>query len=133
MLCRVAAALLAGVLVSGCGDSGETIIPAAGVSEITGPYRAEPYRAFDPAIIASVEAECRTANGGGLLIPPPAALVLADARGAGRLYLMFRGAKGETGECVGTMDAARRITIDGGGSGSGDDVPGPGPLEIGSS
>ena len=129
----MAVALLAGLVLSGCGDSGETIIPAAGVTEITGPYRPEPYRAFDPAIIASVEDECRTANGGGLLIPPAASLVLADARGGGRLYLMFRGAKGETGECSATMDATGRITIEGGGSGSGEDVPGPGPLELGSS
>jgi hypothetical protein len=56
---RMAVALLAGLVLSGCGDSGETIIPAAGVTEITGPYRPEPYRAFDPAIIASVEDECR--------------------------------------------------------------------------
>lgn len=130
---RVAAALLAGLLLAGCGDSGETIIPAAGVTELTGPYRAEPYRAFDTAVIAAVEAECRKAQGAPPMIPPAASLVLADARGGGRVYLMFRGANGETGECFGTIDAAGQVAIEGGGGGASEDVPEPGPLELGSS
>ena len=133
MVHRLALALLAGLLLSGCGDSGETIIPAAGATEIAGPYRPEPYGALDAAIVASMEAKCRKGQDGAPIIPPAASLVLADARGGGRLYLMFRGANGETGECVGSMDASGNLMMEGGGGGVGDDIPPPGPLELGSS
>ena len=67
------------------------------------------------------------------MIPPAASLILADARGGGLVYLMFRGANGETGECFGTIDAAGQVAIEGGGGGASEDVPEPGPLELGSS
>lgn len=133
MVRRVAVALFAGLVLSGCGDSGETIIPAAGLAEIAGPYRTEPFRAFDPTLITAVEAECRKTLDDPTMIPPGAGLVLVDARGGGRLFLIFRGGNGQVGECFGTVDSTGAITIEGGGGGSTDDVPPPGPLEVGSS
>jgi hypothetical protein len=130
---RWAALALVALFLWGCGDSGETIIPVAGLTELAGPYRTEPYRAFDTAVIAAVEAECRKAQGGPPMIPPAAGLVLADARGGGRVYLMFRGGNGQTGECFGTIDATGRVSIEGGGGGASDEMPGPGPLELGAS
>jgi hypothetical protein len=130
---RAAVALFAGLVLAGCGASSETILAAAGIAEIAGPYRTEPYRAFDPSLIAAVEAECRQALNDPTMVPPAAGLVLADARGGGRMFLMFRGANGQMGECFGTVDATGQIAIEGGGGGGPDDVPPPGPLELGSS
>ena len=124
---------MAGLFLTGCGDSGETIIPAAGLAEIAGPYRTEPYRAFDPAVIAGIEAECRTEQGAPPMIPPASELVLVDARGGGRIFLTFRGGNRQTSECFASIDATGQVAIDGGGGGSSDDIPPPGPLELGSS
>ena len=130
----LALALAAGLLVAGCGDSGETIIPVAGAAEIVGSYRTEPYRALDPAVIAPLEAQCRQAQGGAPMVPPAAALILADARGGGRLLLMFADPNGATSECYGTIDANGRVMLEGGGGGAvepGANVPPLGPLELG--
>jgi hypothetical protein len=113
---RATIALIATMLVGGCGDSSEPALAVAGVDEILGPYRTEPYRAYDPAMLEAFENECLGMLGG---LDTQYELVLADGRGGGRLMLLYTGPDGGSAECFGRFDDTGQPTSDGGGTSSG--------------
>jgi hypothetical protein len=115
---RAVAALLAALLIGGCGDSSESVLAVAGIDEIVGPYQAEPYQAYDPGMLEALGNECAGMLGG---IGSAYKLVLADGRGGGRLMLLYASPNGSA-ECFGRFDSAGRPLTDGGGT-STSDVP----------
>jgi hypothetical protein len=129
----IAAALVAILALAGCGGDAP-VIQAAGLDEMLGPYRTEPFSALDPAAIQSMELGCREEDGGvQSLIAQPMTLVLADIRGAGRFTLLFTGPDGTTGECTGAIDANGTASVESSGGSLGGDSIKLGPLELGSS
>jgi hypothetical protein len=123
---RAAAALVAALLIGGCGDSSESLLAVAGTDEILGPYQTEPYQAYDPAMLEALGEECAGMLGG---IGTAYQLVLADGRGGRRLMLLYASANGFA-ECFGRFDPEGRPLADGGGTSTGD-MPVPlGPSEI---
>jgi hypothetical protein len=111
--------MVAALLLSGCGDSGsESTLPIAGRSDILGPYRLEPFRAFDQAAIGQLQEKCAKTLDQALDAAPQ--LVLADGRGGGRLVLVFVGPAGTMADCVGRLtnqgeafvEATGRTTLD---------------------
>jgi hypothetical protein len=109
------------LLLVGCGETCESELAVAGATELAGPYLAEPYRAFDHAILGKVEDECAALNADERL-----ELVLADGRGGGRLLLVYDGPNKSSAECVATIEANGNVLAEGSGSSSGgQDLPGP--------
>lgn len=109
------------LLVGACGD--QEIIPAP-THDLAEPWQPRPF-AVDPALIAAAERICRNPAQ-----PAALSLVVVDARGANRLFLLFVG-PGETAECFLKRDPTGRLTSDGGGGGSTDPPPpAPRPTEI---
>jgi hypothetical protein len=113
------------LLLCGCGDSTESIVPAARVAELSGPYLAEPYRAFDQALLARVDEECAASNPGDRL-----ELVLVDGRGGGRLLLVYDGANGASAECFTTIETNGDVFLESTGTSSDGGANLPGPLEV---
>ena len=108
-------------LVAACGGDEASAIPAAGRAEILGPYQVEPYRAFDRAAIEPLERACQTGDAGmEPMIRPPLQPVLADARGEGRIILLYEAADGSYAECTGKLQPDGSVQLEGGGSGSSD-------------
>jgi hypothetical protein len=118
--------LAAILLLSACGESNpEPTRVVAGVAEIQGPYQTEPYRAFDQDLIRSLEEECAASFGEAFKAQPE--LLLADARGGGRLMLIYGAADGATAECLAKVDPNGTAIVESAGisSGSGPGVPAP--------
>ena len=113
------------LLLAGCGETAESAVPAAGLAEIAGPYLTEPYRGYDKAMMQKLDEECITT-----LADDRLDLVLADGRGGGRIFLVYTGPEGTSGECFASIDPERGIRVESGGtsSSSGPDLPG--PLEV---
>ena len=118
-------AFVAAVLVAGCGESAESSLPVAGVAEIAGPYQAEPYRAFDQAMVQKLEDECAASVADGRL-----ELVLADGRGGGRVLLVYGGPDNTSGECFASIDANGAVLIEGSSTASSSGADLPGALEV---
>jgi hypothetical protein len=116
------------LLLAACGGSEESTLPVAGVTELLGPYQAEPYRAFDQGLIQDAQAECADSLQGALTVQPE--LILADGRGGNRLMLIYAGAGGDTAECLVRIDPNGIPTVDGAGSSTGSDPAQLGPLEV---
>jgi hypothetical protein len=116
---RGAPVLVASLLLAACGESNRDPIPVvAGVAELTGPYQAEPFQAFDPALVGLLRDAC-------LDLPPDEArpeqglqAVLVDGRGGGRFMLFMAAPNGVT-DCIGRLDARGVPSIDGVHSGNG--------------
>lgn len=122
---RLSLAFTAAVLITGCGESAESSLPVAGVAEIAGPYQAEPYRAFDQALVQKLEDECAASVADGRL-----QLVLADGRGGGRVLLVYGGPDNTSGECFASIDANGAVRIEGSGTASSSGADPPGALDV---
>jgi hypothetical protein len=122
---RLSLAFAAAVLLAGCGEAAESSLPVAGVTEITGPYQAEPYRAFDQALVRKLEDECAASVADGRL-----ELVLADGRGGGRVLLVYGGPDNASGECFATIDADGAVIVEGSSTASSSGAELPGALEV---
>ena len=125
---RGALILAASLLLGACGSREETTLPVAGVDELLGPYRTEPYRAFDENLIRSVGEECSGNFREAFNAQPE--LLLADGRGGGRIMLIYGEADGDTGECLAKINADGGPTVDSSGFSSGAGPRQPGPVEI---
>ena len=125
MIRRSALTLAVALLLCGCGDSAESIVPAARAAELSGPYLAEPYRAFDQALLSMVDEECAASNPDN-----PLELVLVDGRGGGRLLLVYDGPNGASAECFATIDATGNVVVESSGTSSDGGANLPGPLEV---
>jgi len=98
----VAAIVLATVLAAGCigmqpsstatasGDGLSSDIPQPGLERLRGPWQAEPF-ALEPAIAAAAEMECRRDGVRDPGIARELRLRVSDARGGGRMTLLFAG------------------------------------------
>jgi len=122
---RLSIAFTAAVLIAGCGESAESSLPVAGVTEINGPYQAEPYRAFDQAMVRRLEDECAGSIGDERL-----ELVLADGRGGGRVLLVYGGPEGTSAECLGTVDAEGDVFVESTGTADSGGADLPGALDV---
>jgi hypothetical protein len=122
---RLSLAFAAAVLLAGCGEAAESSLPVAGVTEITGPYQAEPYRAFDQALVQKLEDGCAASVADGLL-----ELVLADGRGGGRVLLVYGGPDNTSGECFATIDPDGAVIVEGSSTASSSGAELPGALEV---
>jgi hypothetical protein len=122
---RLSVAFTAAVLITGCGESAESSLAVAGVAEIAGPYQAEPYRAFDQALVQKLEDECAASVADGRL-----QLVLADGRGGGRILLVYGGPDNTSGECFASIDANGAVLVEGSGTASSSGADLPGALEV---
>jgi hypothetical protein len=122
---RLSIAFAATVLLAGCGEAAESTLPVAGVTEMAGPYQAEPYRAFDQALVRKLEDECATSIADDRL-----ELALADGRGGGRILLVYSGPEGMSAECSASIGADGDVFVDGSGSSSGSGGPGPAPNDV---
>jgi hypothetical protein len=122
---RLSLAFAVATLVAGCGESAESSMPVAGVTEIAGPYQAQPYRAFDQALVQKLEDECATSVADGRL-----ELVLADGRGGGRVLLVYGGPDNMSGECFASIDANGAVLVEGSGTASSSGADLPGALEV---
>jgi len=122
---RLSIAFAAAVFIAGCGESAESSLPVAGLTEIAGPYQAEPYRAFDQAMVQKLEDECATS-----LADDRLELALADGRGGGRILLIYSGPEGMSAECYASVGADGDVLIEGSGSASSSDDSLPGALEV---
>jgi hypothetical protein len=122
---RLSLAFAAAVLLAGCGEAAESSLPVAGVTEIAGPYQAEPYRAFDQALVRKLEDECAASVADGRL-----ELALADGRGGGRILLVYSGPEGMSAECSASIGADGEVFVDGSGSSSGSGGPDPAPNDV---
>jgi hypothetical protein len=122
---RLSIAFASAVLIAGCGESAEPSMPVAGVTEIAGPYQAQPYRAFDQALVQKLEDECAASVADGRL-----ELVLADGRGGGRVLLVYGGPDNTSGECFASIDANGAVLIEGSSTASSSGADVPGALEV---
>ena len=113
------------LIVGACGDAEISQAPTA-IPDLSGPWQAQPFP-VDPAIIAAAEQLCRDPT--ALVVPAGTPLVLVDARGGGRLLMLFAG-PGVSGECMVLRDRAGRLNPDGGGSSIGEIEPALGPNEM---
>jgi len=127
VILRGALVLVFTLLLGACGGTEESTLPVAGVAEIQGPYQSEPFRAFDQSLIRSLDEECAASLGNAFNAQPE--LLLADARGGGRLMLLYGGARGDTAECLAKVDSDGTAAVDSAGISSGGG-PAAGPLEV---
>ena len=118
-------ALVAIPLIAGCGVSGETVGRAAGLIEISGPYQSEPYRAFDQAVVSTIDEECAATNPGGRL-----ELVLVDGRGGGKVLLLYDAPNGDSAECFARVDRNGNAFVDSTSSANDGGAAHAGPLEV---
>jgi hypothetical protein len=118
---RAGAAIVAALLIGGCGESSESLLAVAGIEEILGPYQTEPYQAYDPGMLEALGEECAGIIGD---IGSAYRLVLADGRGGGRLMLLYASRNGSA-ECFGRFDSGGRPLADGGGTSTRDGPPVP--------
>lgn len=121
----VAAIVVLAACLGGCGESTASSLPVAGVAQMTGPYLAEPYEAFDRALLHSVEGPCAQSVGGAGFD-----LVLADGRGGGRLVLIYSGPNGTSAECFATIDDGGDVEVESTGETSGGGVVLPGEHDV---
>jgi hypothetical protein len=124
-------ALVLAFVLAGCGGSSdESALPVAGVNELLGPYRTEPYQAFDPALVALLRDTCLQDFAGELRLAPGLTPTLVDGRGGGRFILLLTAPGGEA-DCIGRLDASGVPSTEGGGSsGGGGGPPLIGPREV---
>jgi hypothetical protein len=111
------------MIAAGCGE-GEIVEPP--LHDLAEPWQARPF-AVNPAVTADAELVCRDPMLG--MIPPGTSLLLVDARGANRLFLLFGGPAADA-QCILDRDAAGRLRSNGGGSSNGPAQPGPGAGEV---
>ena len=130
MIRRGALVLVASLLLSACGESTpEPVSVVAGVAELTGPYQAEPFQAFDPALVTLLRDACLDMFAGEVRLTPGLVPTLVDGRGGGRFMVLLAAFDGEA-ECVGRLDAGGTPFVEGGGSGTGGGPPSIGPQEV---
>jgi hypothetical protein len=126
---RAVAVLLLGSGVVACGTDGDIIpvaTPAAQFDDLSVDWRPEPF-AVAPDVAAAAEQFCR--SNPAPAIPARFPLGIVDARGGGRLILLFTGAGRGFGECQ-LRTAGRRFRGDGGGVQQVDDPASIEPDEI---
>jgi len=104
------AVLVAGSIAAGCGAFPD---PYGTHDQILGPWRAEPL-AVDPATISVAEEACEEAR--TRVRPDMAAdrLVAIDARGTGRITMLFSGAGSVFMQCELRMDSGGELSMAGG-------------------
>lgn len=108
----VATVVAAGLVAAGC--STLAVDRVARDEDIRGPWRAEPM-ALDAATAAAAEKECEGARVRiGADQRPGDKLVAIDARGGGRLTLLFAGPGTQSMECQLLMDGKGVLSIAGG-------------------
>jgi hypothetical protein len=108
--------LAASLLLGACGDTTPEPAPiVAGLAELTGPYRAEPFRAFDPALVILLRDACLRDFAGEVRVARGLEPVLVHGRGGGRFMVLLAAPDGEA-ECTGRLDASGVPSTEGGGS-----------------
>jgi hypothetical protein len=119
---RGVAAVLVAVSIAACGA--DAVEPAPATHDLMEPWQPVPF-AVDRSIITTAESACRS-----LAPPPNVRLAAVDARGGGRLLLIFAGPRNEF-ECQVLVDSYGHATTDLGGTMESDDPirpPEPGTL-----
>lgn len=123
MVHRGALILIAGLLLGACGGSVPEPTPGvagvSGVAELVGPYQANPFLAFDPALVELLSNSCREDSAGDARSLPALEVALVDARGRGRFMVLMAAQDGRFADCVGSLDASGAPSIDEGTSGNG--------------
>ena len=122
---RLSFAFAAALLLAACGESAESLLPVAGLTEIAGPYQVEPYHAFDQAMVQKLEDECANSIADDRL-----ALALADGRGGGRIMLVYSGPEGMSAECYASVSPDGDVFVEGSGASSTSDATQPGALDV---
>jgi hypothetical protein len=108
----LAAAFALAVVAVGCGTF--AFEPVATLDDIRGPWRPAPL-AMDNATIAAAGDACQDARKvGGPDMAPLDQLVVADARGSGRLTLLYAGAGRSFMQCELRVDARGELSMIGG-------------------
>lgn len=112
------------VLLAACGGS---LLPGGGATDLSRPWQPEPY-AVAQNLIAEAETACR---GSGLgVIDAVNELVVVDARGGGRLTLVFASANTTAACDVQRQNVGGRIVAIGGSMMEGGVAPTPEPDEL---
>ena len=107
--------LMAAVLFAAVACGSESPPPArVPAGAIDGPWQAAPF-ALPGQLVEAVDRACR---GGFDEFPQQTQLMVIDARGAGHAEAQYAAPNGDEASCIATIDAAGRVTWNGGGSGS---------------
>jgi hypothetical protein len=126
---RGAIALVVCLLLGACGGTEASTLAVAGVAEMLGPYQAEPFRAFDPALVTLLRDTCLHDFAGEMRLSEGLEAALVDGRGGGRFMLLMEAPDGRM-ECVGSFDAGGTPSTEGGSSSSGGGGVAIGPREL---
>jgi hypothetical protein len=113
--------LVASLLLAACSETTpEQTRVVAGVAELTGPYQAEPFQAFDPVLVARLRDACIGSFGPDSRQTPVPGLEVAllDGRGGGRFMVMLTAPTGSAA-CAGSLDASGATSIEGGSTSGG--------------
>jgi hypothetical protein len=119
--------LVAAIVLGGCDDSSPSTSPPAGLTDLLGAYRTQPFAAVDATIVRAVDDICRRDLAAEGIVVGDLQPILADARGEGRVILTLTGPDGRVAHCQVRLEAGGGIDVEGTGVSEGEPI---GPTEI---